>query len=256
MPAPTRSSRPAIRMSWVDLLFLHWPIDAEELRPLLPPELEIDLFDNQAWIGLIPFRMADVKPRVMGVRVPPIPEINPSMFPECNVRTYVRYQGRPGVWFFSLDASPLAAVLAARFNWKLNYCWSRFAVNRDGDHVDYSVKRRAGQAGCVRATHPAWPLPEQQGPPPHSHVRWTYGATLPTSRPGSLEHFLTERYSLYTRKSGRIQTGRMEHDPWKLRQAELHELDDELIAAAGVNVSGDPVVMGSDGIETIGYPLA
>ena len=164
MSAPTRSSRPAIRMSWVDLLFLHWPIDAEELRPLLPPELEIDLFDNQAWIGLIPFRMADVKPRVMGVRVPPIPEINPSMFPECNVRTYVRYQGRPGVWFFSLDASPLAAVLAARFNWKLNYCWSRFAVNRDGDHVDYSVKRRAGQAGCVRATHPAWPLPEQQGP--------------------------------------------------------------------------------------------
>ena len=252
----TQNEVPAIEMKWVDLLFLHWPVEESVLRPLVPPDLDIDLHEGRAWIGLVPFRMADVRPRILGIAPPSIPCVNPSMFPECNVRTYVRYRGRPGVWFHSLDAASLVPVLAARATWRLNYCWSRFAVERRGDHVEYSVQRRRSRLGFMRGIHPSWTHGQALTQPAHSHISWTYGKELATSESGSLQHFLTERYHLYTMKGKRILDGRVNHAPWKLRAAEIHELDDTLIAAAGLQVSGDPIAMGSDGVETSGYALA
>ena len=248
--------KPAIRMKWVDLLFLHWPVDESALRPLVPPELDLDLHDGRAWIGLVPFRMADVHPRILGITPPSVPFFNPPMFPECNVRTYVRYRGTPGVWFHSLDAASMVPVLAARTIWRLNYCWSRFSFQRQGDRVKYAVQRRTGHRGFMRGTHPAWPHGQSLTPPAHSRITWTYGEELPASEPGTLEHFLTERYHLYTLKAGRILDGRVSHPRWKLRAAEVNELDDRLISAAGLQVDGEPIVMGSDGVDALGWPLS
>ncbi|MCH2160939.1 MAG: DUF2071 domain-containing protein [Phycisphaerales bacterium] len=251
----TGNQVPAIRMDWVDLLFLHWPVEEADLRSLVPPALDIDLHEGRAWIGLVPFRMAGVRPRVLGCTPPSMPILNPSMFLECNVRTYVRYRGRPGVWFLSLDAASLMPVLAARTILRMNYCWSRFDVQRRGDHVEYSIQRRRSRAGFMRGTHPAWPHGQDLATPAHSRISWTYSEPLPASQPGSLEHFLTERYSFYTMKKRRILDGRVVHAPWPLRKATVHELDDTLIAAGGLRVSGEPLVMGSDGVETRGFPL-
>src|SRR5262245_10075958 len=106
-------------MRWHDLLFAHWPVDPAVLRPLIPASLQIDTYDGQAWIGVVPFRMTGVRPRF----VPPLPGL--SAFAEINVRTYVTIEQKPGVWFFSLDAANRLAVWAARLSYHLPYCFAR-----------------------------------------------------------------------------------------------------------------------------------
>lgn len=227
---------PDVRMNWDNLLFLHWRVEPSMLRRLVPEPLELDLFDGSAWIALVPFRMRGSIFR----GVPALPGL--ADFYECNVRTYVRFRSRPGVWFFSLDAQTLLPVLGGRLLWSLNYILGRFDVERQGDVTTYRLTRRRGPWTPGR-THIAWrsgELLRPQGQPPD---------------PQSIEHFLTERYWLFTRRRARILAGEVLHAPWPLRKAELLHLDDSLISAAGVRVAGEPLVLASTHLAVEGRSL-
>jgi len=178
---------------WRDVLFLHWPVDAPALRPLVPARLEIDTHAGQAWLGIVPFRMEGIRLRWL----PPLPGTH--AFPELNVRTYVTHRGEPGVWFFSLDAASAIAVAVARAWFGLPYYYARMSCRRDGDAVAYRAERRPEGArfyGRYRPDGPVRPAKE-----------------------GSLEHWLVERYRLYAEKRGRLLAGEVEHPPWPLQEA-------------------------------------
>jgi len=222
-------------MCWADLLFLHWRVDPGVMRALVPPEFELDLFDGSAWVGLVPFRMQDTRFR----GVPPLPGL--GAFEECNVRTYVRRGGQAGVWFFSLDAASRLSVLGGRWFWGLNYVHSRFDVKRNAGsgECDYALERLRGP----------WP-------PGRTRIVWRAGEALPPSGPGSLEHFLVERYALFTLRRGRALVGRVRHDPWPLHRADLIELDDTLVRAAGIDPIGEPVALATPGVRVLAEPLS
>ena len=222
-------------MSWTDLLFLHWSLDADAVRAHIPAGLELDTFDGKAWIALVPFRMTDCVFKGFGW----VPTLR--NFYECNVRTYVRHNDTPGVWFFSLDAQHLLPVVGGRAMWKLNYVYSRFDVDAEERRFDYALRRRKGP----------WT-------PGATRIAWTEGDPRPTATPGTLEHFLTERYWLFTQKRGRTFGGRIHHDPWPLRDATLHTLDDALIEAEGFpGIASRPPdsILASRRIDVIGEPL-
>jgi len=188
-----------MRQEWHDLLFAHWPVPAEMVAALLPAGLPLDTYGGQAWIGVVPFRMAGVRPR----GVMSLPWI--SAFPELNVRTYVTLEDKPGVYFFSLDAANSAAVWLARFLFALPYFRARMRCTRAGDAVTYT---------SVRAHRRA----------PAATLDWSYrpiGAPY-AATPGSLERWLTERYCLYAGKLSRQQLFRAEihHPQWLLQPAE------------------------------------
>jgi hypothetical protein len=187
-----------MRMRWLDLLFAHWPVSAEELRPYVPDRLAMDTFDSSAWLGVVPFRMAGVTPRW----VPALPGL--SAFPELNVRTYVVHHDRPGVWFFSLDAAHALAVRVARAAWRLPYFDADMSVRREREWIEYASSR----------TH--------RGAAP-AEMRARYRPTGPMARaePGSLRHWLTERYCLYAGDDRRLLRGEIHHAPWPLQDAEL-----------------------------------
>jgi uncharacterized protein len=184
------------RQSWCDLAFLHWPVPVEVIRPLVPRGLNVQEHDGTAWIGVVPFRMEGVMRRPW----PDMPWI--SAFPELNVRTYVERDGKPGVWFFSLDATNALAVFAARW-FHLPYHRAEIAVKPGPDgRFDYRLKR----SGCDVAFEGSY---APVGEPWHA-------------QPGTIEHFLTERYCLYAqRPDGRLLRVEVHHAPWPLQRAEL-----------------------------------
>jgi uncharacterized protein YqjF (DUF2071 family) len=205
-----------MRMHWSCLAFFHWPIDPRKVRHLVHEGLEIDTFDGRAWVGLVPFTM----PLVRHVGWPRVPTMN--SFHECNVRTYVTRDGVPGVWFFSLDAASRLAVWGARTFWNLPYHHARIDLRREGARIEYGVRR----SGDARAT---------------MRCAWEVGAPLPRSTPDTLAHFLAERYCLYSvDRGGRLMRGRIQHDPWPLREARVVALDDGLVRAAGIDLDIDP----------------
>jgi len=206
----------ALRMTWVDLAFLHWRVSAEQLRPLVPPQLQLDLFDGSAWLGITPFRMTAVRPVLM----PPIPTA--TDFPELNVRTYVRFGARAGVWFFSLDAASWLAVTTARTTIGLPYMHARMEERRVGEDVQYSSTR-------TESAHP------------HATFRATYRPTGPVyaSQPGSLDHWLTERYSLFARRAGTLLRLDIEHVPWPLRHGACEVRENTMATAAGISLPPD-----------------
>lgn len=208
-----------MRMQWRNLLFMHWRVPIEKLRPLIPDSLSIDEFDGSAWVGLIPFTMRDVLP-ARAPRIPGVAEIRRvSAFHECNVRTYVTPKSGeriPGVWFFSLDAASRAGVWTARQFFHLPYFYARISLEREGEAVRYAVDRR-------------------DSPPAAMRCEWKVGEPLPQSQPGELAYFLTERYALYTIDSRRnLYRCRIWHNPWPLRAASLVSLDDQLIRSARI----------------------
>ncbi len=191
-----------MRQVWHDLLFAHWPVPVEVLRPLIPSSFEIDTYDGVAWIGVVPFRMSGVRPRA----VPAMHWL--SAFPELNVRTYVRpptaQQGRPGVWFFSLDAGNPVAVAIARSVFHLPYFNARMSMTEDRDSFVYRSHR----------THRGAPAAD---------LRMSYApAGDPLAvQPGSLPDWLTSRYCLYTVDGrGRLLRGEINHVLWPLQPAE------------------------------------
>ena len=187
-------------MSWRSLLFMHWPVDAEALRATLPEPVRpyLDTFDGRAWLGVVPFEMAGVR----GRGVPPIPGL--SRFPELNLRTYLRVHGKPGVWFYSLDAHSRVAVRVARKTFHLPYFDADMSCRRETDHVHYQSRRthRGAHDAVFRARY------QPTGP-------------VQPSEPDTLEHFLTERYCLFSlRPDGPLLRGDIDHAPWPLQPAE------------------------------------
>lgn len=219
--APTRRPRamPVMRQNWRDILFVHWPINPDALRPLVPEPLELDLFEGTAYIGLIPFTMTGVRP----VGLPAVAGV--SNFHETNVRTYVHTGGRdPGVWFFNLEAASSLAVRLARRLFHLPYHYARMFLEYEASE-DVETPNSILYAGTRR-----WP-----GPLPASYsVRATPLGPVRPATPKTLEHFLVERYVLYTFRNGRLNLGRVHHTPYPLRPANILSLDETLLAAAGI----------------------
>lgn len=225
--------RPRVSFRWHDLLFMHWPVSPDRIRSLLPERLEVQTFEGRAWIGLVPFTMSHIR----RLPLPPIP--GTSRFHECNVRTYVTCHGRPGVYFFSLDASHGIACAFARRYWHLNYIHSAIQAQHERRRYVYHL-------GRVR--EPAITL----------HCEWWRGGRRATSEPGSLDHFLTERYAMFAAdRAGRIWEGRIWHHPWPLRNAELIELEDTLLRASGIEIdrAEQPVLHHCDELQAEAWPL-
>jgi uncharacterized protein YqjF (DUF2071 family) len=205
--------------TWHDLLFAHWQIDAAVLRSMIPPPFELDLFENEAWLGVVPFTMTNVGPR----GVPSLPWI--STFPELNVRTYVRVADRPGVYFFSLDAGSALAVAAARAFLNLPYFTATMTVGRIHDGVDYRSVRKAHPATEFIATYR-----------PH-------GAPF-TAAPGSLEYFLTERYCLYhVSRRGTPYRLDIHHPPWSIQLASTEIESNTMAAASNLEIGKTPALL-------------
>jgi uncharacterized protein YqjF (DUF2071 family) len=213
-----------IRQDWHHLLFLHWEVPAAELQALLPAGLDLDTFEGKAYVGLVPFTLTGVRP----ILTPPLPWI--SSFHEVNVRTYVHRNGRdPGVWFFSLDASSMIAVAAARAAYNLPYFHSQIDFSATTDPfpvIDFHSRRN-----------------DPRGPMP-ANVRARYGpADTPVMRAavGSLEFFLMERYVLYTVDEHHdLQRARVHHQPYPIQRAELLELEETAVWAAGIKKQEEP----------------
>jgi uncharacterized protein YqjF (DUF2071 family) len=200
--------------SWHDLLFAHWPVEAAMLRPHIPPDLEIDTFDGHAWLGIVPFRMSGVRLRW----TPALPGL--SAFPELNVRTYVTAQKKPGVWFFSLDAANPIAVATARFSFHLPYFTAQMKCEEKNGWINYRSERthRGAPAGIIEG-------------------RYRPVSDFFEAQPGSLDHFLTERYCLYSAASReRVYRGEIHHPPWRLQFAEAEFERNSMAEAAGLTL--------------------
>jgi len=191
-PWPLPSAAWVMGQTWDDLLFIHHRVPVEELRPLVPEGLEIDEHSGSGWLGVTPFVVTGLRARGL------LPLPFASSFRELNVRTYVTRDGKPGIWFFSLDASSQLAVEAARRLYRLPYFRAQISIRRRGDELLYDCSRDAGKA--FSATY---------GPD---------GAVF-NADPGSLEHFLTERYCLYAEHESRICRAEIHHAPWPLQPA-------------------------------------
>ncbi len=216
---------------WRDLLFLHWRWDAEDLAHRLPPGLHLDTFEGQAWIGIIPLFIHDLRLRAM----PAVPGL--SSFMELNVRTYVHdNDGRPGIWFFSLDAASAPAVFFARQLLKLPYFRARMRSHRSDGMIDYTSRRYGQEMESRYRYRPA----EAQAP----------------AEPESLEFFLIERYFLFSWVGNTLWSGQVHHTPYPLHAAEVSEWDDHILALDGFTATGIPFdhAVYSPGVDMQIYP--
>lgn len=203
--------------TWNHLLFAHWPISPDLLRPRVPRELPLDTFDGRCWIAIAPFHMSGIRARGL----PRIPGL--SSIPELNVRTYVSLEGKPGVFFFSLDTPSSMAVWAARTFYRLPYFRAKMSVNISGDTVHYSSIRRNTSVEFQASYHPVAPV------------------QLRT--PGTLEHWLTERYCLYTVSNGRVYRADIHHHPWPLQNAAAQIRVNRMALAAGIDLPQLPPLL-------------
>lgn len=201
-----------LRMRWLNLLFAHWPVDAETLAARLPADLELDLFDGQAWLGIVPFIMADVAPR----GVPALGRF--SRFPEINVRTYVRHGGTSGIYFLSLDAASRPTVEGGRRVFQLPYFHARMSAETTGDDTVYRTARI-----------------DRRGPRAAFEARYRPTGPIELAAPGSLEAWLTDRMRLFSvDRRGRIWRTEIVHQPWPLQPAEADITCETLAAAHGL----------------------
>jgi uncharacterized protein len=216
--------------TWDALLFAHWPAEESALRRYVPSDLPIDTFDGSAWLGITPFRITGF--RLRGTL--PLPLV--SSFLEVNVRTYVTVDEKPGIYFFSLDTESPFAVVAARWSYSLPYYRARMEARRRGVWLDYSSRRADDGEHALELAYRA----SGEAHPPE---------------PGSREHFLTERYCLYTHdRDGRLSRADIHHRPWQLQDAEA-ELRENTMAPDGVELSGDPLLHYSERQDVVIWPL-
>jgi len=219
-PWPMPDGPWVMAQSWHDLLFAHWPVDVAALHPFLPSKLRIDTFEGRAWLAVVPFRMTGVRMR----GAPVVPWL--SAFPELNVRTYVTFGGKPGVWFFSLDAGNSVAVAIARAWFHLPYFRARMNCAEREGWIYYQSERthRGAPAGLLEGRYR--PLGEVFRP-----------------QHGTLEHFLTERYCLYTTNwRGQIIRGEIHHPPWPLQRAEAEFAGNSMTASLGIALALRPLL--------------
>jgi uncharacterized protein len=217
-PWPMPSAPWLMTQSWNSLLFAHWRVDVAEMRRAVPDAFDLDLFDGEAWLGVVPFYMTNV-----GLRAAPaLPWL--SAFPELNVRTYVRVAGRPGVYFFSLDAGRRLAVVAARALLNLPYHPAVMTVERRDAAVHYHSARRSGGADFNAVYEPASP---------------PFAASM-----GSIEYFLTERYCLYHYdRRGCAYRLEIHHRPWSLQLAGAAITTNTVAAASRLTTNDSPPLL-------------
>ncbi len=217
--------------TWRELLFAHWPLPPDALRRVVPPQLPIDTFDGSAWIGIAPFVVSGLRLR----GAPPLPAL--SRFAETNVRTYTTVDGRPGIRFLSLDAASRLAVAAARLTYRLPYHRARMTVRRSGARIEYRARRASNGAALAVDYEPTGPV------------------ELP--RPGSLEHFLTERYCLYTVVDGRVHRADIHHRPWPLQPAVAHLAHNTMSGPLGIALPArGPLLHYADRQDVVIWPPA
>jgi uncharacterized protein YqjF (DUF2071 family) len=219
-PWPVPDEPWLMAQTWEDLLFAHWPVDPHRLRPVLPGTIPIDVWDGSAWVGVTPFRVGALRLR----GTPHVPGL--TAFPELNVRTYTTIDGKPGIWFMSLDAASAVAVAGARRVYRLPYFRASMETRHEGAWIDYRSRRvspdgePAELAGRYRPT----------------------GAEEPPV-PGSLEHWLTERYCLYALdERGALHRADIHHPPWPLQTAEARLDRNTMAEPYGIALGGDPAL--------------
>ena len=219
-----------MKQQWRDLAYIHWHYDPAVVQSLLPEGIEVDTFDGSAWVGLIPFSMRNISFPF----IPPVPYF--GSFPEVNVRTYVKRNGVPGVWFFSLDVNRLIPAFVARTTYFIPYCWGRASHKKDDQHLHTTVKRR-------------WPSRSS------TEIELTIGGEI--NEPTDLAHFLSARWGLYSKGfRGRLRYAPVDHEQWQLYEANIVNLEDHLVTAAGLPApTGEAHVMFSPGVLVrIGKP--
>lgn len=230
---------------WANLLFAHWSVDVVLMRRLVPADLELDLFEGKAYLGVVPFEMKEVSPRF----VPSMPWI--SWFPELNVRTYVRHKGRAGVYFFSLDAgNPLAVYLACQL-YHLPYYNAEMRCEQQGEKFVYTSKRKMAQRNSRSAPGASPRVDEYQ----LDVTYWPCGPVY-LSRPGTLDSFLTERYCLFTTRGGNVYCGEIHHRPWPLQPAKAEWRANTMSTPLGFELPGEPVLHFVGKIETLEWAIA
>jgi uncharacterized protein YqjF (DUF2071 family) len=197
--------------AWRELLFVHWEVDVASLRALIPAELELDLWEGRAFVGVVPFAMHGVRPSWL-------PRGLAMDFLETNVRAYVSYRGEPGVYFFSLEAASWLAVQAARWGWGLPYHYARMEMGTEGSVRRYETLRRRGAARL--------------------EVEYRVGQKLGASEIGSAAFFFLERYLLFSLRRGRVMRGQVQHLPYPVQGAELISMEETLLGAAGLEKLG------------------
>jgi len=218
---------------WDELTFLHWRFDPEAVQRLLPRGLTVETMDGSAWVGLVPFFL-----RVGLPGVPSVPWL--SRFAETNVRTYVRSRdGTRGIWFFSLDAARLGAVVVARSTYRLPYFWSDMSIERSSSTISYRCRRR-------------WPRPRRV----RSEVAVEIGDPFAADELTELDHFLTARWALFSAPRSGLRHALAAHEPWPLHRARVVGLHDELVSAAGLpQPTDEPIVHYSPTVRVrIGWP--
>jgi uncharacterized protein YqjF (DUF2071 family) len=221
---------------WRDLLFLHWEYSVAAIQATLPDGLFVDTFGGKAYLGIVPFFMRNIRPRLL----PAVPGI--SNFMELNLRTYVHDRaGVPGVWFYSLDANQWLAVKIARRFFHLPYQHAEMKSNRTPEgRIRYESLRTGDQSSEARCVFDYAPA-----------------ADLPPSAPDSLEFFLVERYRLYSSSPDGLRRGAVFHEPYPLCCAEVTVWDEQLLALNGFTPTGRPpdhIVM-SHGVDVAIFPL-
>ena len=202
--------------TWSNLLFAHWRVPIEDLRRQIPEPLEIDTYDGEAWIGVVPFELR-IRPRFL----PVVPRI--ASFPEINVRTYVTHEGKPGVWFFSLDATSPLAVRAARWGFNLPYFDADMSCDVEGTRIRYASDRASKDARFVaqyEATSEPW-----------------------LAEPTSLEAWLSERYCLYAvSRGGTLSRTDVHHQQWPLQNARCEIEEISMTQPIGIALDGEPLL--------------
>jgi len=233
LESPNKVRFEVMRMNWKNLTFIHWPFEAEVIQKLLPEGLTADQFDSKVWVGLIPFQMEIRTPGAI-----PIPR--EGYFPETNVRTYVLGpDGTPGVWFLSLEAGRFLATAIARITYGLPYFWAEMNVASAGNIWTYTSKRK-------------WP--GEKGKRSEVVVSVEKGSII--QKQTEFDKYLTARWRLYSLFGNRLLYAPVNHEPWQLEKGNIEYLNDELVAAAGLDTPNEtPVVHWTKGVEVrIGRP--
>ena len=228
-----------MRMEWHDLLFMHYEVDPQSLQKLLPDSVTVDCFHGKAYVGIVPFRMSDVAPRFC----PELPWV--SRFPELNVRTYVTIDGKPGVWFFSLDATSRIAVRAARTLFHLPYVDA---------NIEFEKKARPGPGDWIKY-HSI--RTDAHAEPAELYCEYRPVGDWYFAKPQTLTHWLTARYCLYTaNKNGTVYRGEINHAPWRLQDAQAIVHADSMTDSLGLDISGQkPLLHFSSSTKVVAWRL-
>ncbi|MDZ7693287.1 MAG: DUF2071 domain-containing protein [Balneolaceae bacterium] len=231
-PWPIPGTTWRMKQEWHNLLFAHWPVPKSTLEPLVPDPLQVQEFEGNSWIGVVPFQMEGVTFRPF----PVLPRI--SSFLELNLRLYVEYNGKPGVWFLSLDASSRVAVWVARKLFALPYYNAEMKIQENTDTFKYRSKRKHRSAEPLR-------FETEYKPTSNSY----------SADQGTLEHWLTERYCLYAMDGdGDLYRTEIHHAPWSLQRAEGDILINEVADPYEIDLQGVPSMLHfSSKIEVVAW---